>query len=197
MAEKGSYTITRAEVTLKGGIKVVADVDSAEGIRALAADLEAAGLGEPVVEKGGGRPNDEERRVNVGGDPASMIETQAGLDAGRLAASKIMAIKDGVPQILQKSQFSTVTDAVLVLMFALEVGLKQNPVNYEDFAALFEDQNLKSGSPLSMLVTNLRNSSYFDNRAYADGRRLRLTAKGEQKAIEVLKKAAASGGKSR
>lgn len=64
----------------------------------------------------------------------------------------------------------------------------QNRVNYDDFAALYGAQNLKSGSPLSMPITNVRNAGYLDSRAYSDGRRLRLTAKGDQKAVQVLKR---------
>lgn len=180
-----AYTITRAEISLAAGVKVVADVGSVEDINKLLADLKAAGLGGPVAEKledvrPSGQADTEE--------PSRKIETQAGLEEGRLQSAKILAIKDGVPQFLQKNVFSTFTDAVLVLMYALEVGLKQNPVAYDDFSSLFESQNLKASSPLSMLVTNLRNASYLDSRAYSDGRKLRLTAKGEAKAVEVLKK---------
>ena len=39
-----------------------------------------------------------------------------------------------------------------------------------------------------MRLTDLRNSGYLDKRVYSVGRELRLTAKGEKKAVEVLKK---------
>lgn len=191
MSEKTGYTITRTEISLSGGVKVVADVSTAAGITELLRDLKAAGFGEPIADSNNEAMVAERRkRIDDLEDPARRVEMQAGLDAGRLAGAKILAVKDGIPQLLQKSIFPTVTDAILVLMYTLEVGLKQNPVGYEEFAALFESQNLKAGSPLSMLVTNLRNAGYLDKRAYSDGRKLRLAAKGESKAVEVLKKLA-------
>jgi hypothetical protein len=194
MAEK--YLITRAEIVLESGITVTADLSSIDAIRQLVADLTTAGFGTPTRTKSENKSNatskKEEESVGVD-DPASRIETEAGLDSGRLLRAKILAIKDGVPQILRTTVFGNVTESVLVLMFALEQGLRQNPVNYEDFSNLFEAQNLKTGSPLSMIITNTRNAGYLDNRAYGDGRRLRLTAKGHTKAIEILKRVAASG----
>jgi hypothetical protein len=158
-----AYTITRAEISLRAGIKVIADVTSIEGINSLLADLQTGGLGEPTINER--RSEDTKSHVLAKTDePGRRIESQAGLDEGRLQAAKILAIKDGVPQLLQKNIFNTVTDAVLVLMYSLEVGLKQNPVPYDDFASLFESQNLKSSSPLSMLVTNLRTAGYLENR---------------------------------
>jgi len=185
MSEKTRYTITRAEIALAGGVTIVADVSSVDDVKELVKDLHAAGFGEAIR-----RPTDESpARPDTGksDDPARRIEMQAGLEAGRLGSAKILAVKDGIPQLLQKTIFTSVTDAILVLMYALEAGLKQNPVNYDDFSALFESQNLKTGSPISMLLTNLRNAQYLDSRTYSDGRKLRLTAKGEKKAIEVLK----------
>jgi Mn-dependent DtxR family transcriptional regulator len=38
-----------------------------------------------------------------------------------------------------------------------------------------------------MLLSNLKNSNYIDKKAYSTDRTLTLTAKGEKKAIEVLK----------
>lgn len=189
MSERNSYAITTAEVSIDGGIKVVANVDSIEAVEQFIKDLQAAGLHSttPLPRKSELPSINKDAGLE---DPANLIETQAGLESGQLLRAKILAIKDGAPQILRSTIFDKVTDAVLVLMLALEVGLRRNPVNYEDFSALFESHNLKSGSPLSMLVTNLRNGGYLDNRIYSDGRKLRLTAKGQAKAIEVLKRLA-------
>ena len=52
-----------------------------------------------------------------------------------------------------------------------------------------EAQNIKSGSPLAMLITNLKNSSYIDKKVYTEDKCLRLTAKGEKQAIDAIKKA--------
>jgi hypothetical protein len=187
MSER-SYTITHVEISIANGLKVGADVSSIDGIRQLLEDLQGTELApvkrdrQPLEEPGSVREEVQ--------DPIKRIEAQAGLESGHLLGAKILAIKDGTPQILQRSLFGNLTEAILVLMFALETGLRQNPVNYEAFSSLFEGQNLKSGSPLSMLITNLRNAGYLDNRAYTDGRNLRLTAKGDAKAIEVLKRLA-------
>ena len=187
MAEK-LYTITHAEISLPNGLKVVADVSTIDGIRKLVEDLQGTELTgiKADDERLGERLVDREETQ----DPIKRIEMQAELQSGCLLSAKILAIKVGTPQILQRSLFGNLTEAILVLMFALETGLRQNPVNYEAFSSLFEGQNLKSGSPLSMLITNLRNAGYLDNRAYTDGRNLRLTAKGDTKAIEVLKRLA-------
>ena len=182
------YTIKQVEISLPNGLKVVANVSTIDGIHKLVDDLLGTKFAPVTLDKkssGEGQRNREEEQ-----DPIKRIEMQADLPSGSLLSGKILAIKDGTPQILQRPLFGNLTEAILVLMFALETGLRQNPVNYEAFSSLFEGQNLKSGSPLSMLITNLRNAGYLDNRAYADGRNLRLTAKGDGKAIEVLQRLA-------
>jgi hypothetical protein len=186
MTEK-LYTITHAEISLPNGLKIVADVSTIDGIRKLIEDLQGTEFAPTSDNKG---PGEGQRNREEEQDPIKRMEMQAGLQSGCLLSAKILAIKDSTPQILRRSLFGNLTEAILVLMFALETGLRQNPVNYEAFSSLFEGQNLKSGSPLSMLITNLRNAGYLDNRAYTDGRNLRLTAKGDTKAIEVLKRLA-------
>lgn len=195
MTEK-NYVITRTEISLDSGAKIIADVSSLDDIKKLLTDIRTAGMGEPIAET---QATDSVNKAKNSpatqiDDPTQRIETQVGLEAGRLATAKILAIKNGIPQFIQKSLFPSVTDAILVLLYALEVGLRQNPIQYETFVSIFDAQNLKSGSPLSMLMTNLRKATYLDSRAYADGRKLRLTAKGDAKAVEVLKKIATRSG---
>jgi hypothetical protein len=187
MTEK-LYTIKHVEISLPNGLKVRADVSTIDGIRKLVEDLQGTELApvERDTEGSGEGVGDREEKQ----DPIKRIEMQAGLQSGCLLSAKILAIKDDTPQILQRSLFGNLTEAILVLLFALETGLRQSRVNYDAFSSLFEGQNLKSGSPLSMLITNLRNAGYLDNKIYSDGRNLRLTAKGDTKAIEVLKRLA-------
>jgi hypothetical protein len=99
-----------------------------------------------------------------------------------------LAFKDDVPQLLRPSAFNKAMEAALVLLHAVETGLRNSTIEYESFKALYEDQNIKSGTPLSMLITNLRNLGYLDKKEYRDSRKLRLTPKGDKKAIEILKK---------
>jgi hypothetical protein len=78
-------------------------------------------------------------------------------------------------------------EAPLVLLHAVETGLRNSAIEYDSFKALYEDQNIKSGTPLSMLMTNLRNAGYLDKKEYREHRKLRLTPQGDKKAIEILK----------
>jgi hypothetical protein len=97
-----------------------------------------------------------------------------------------------VPQLLRPSTFPSVSDATLALIYALEVGVRNTNIAYEDFKAVFDAQNIKTGTPLPMLLSNLKNSGYVDRAAYGSNRTVRLTAKGEKKAEEVLRIACGS-----
>ena len=68
----------------------------------------------------------------------------------------------------------------------MEIGLKRSAVSFDDFEDLHDAQNIKSGTPLPMLMTNLRNAGYIDKKAYATDRTVRLTAKGAAKAEQVI-----------
>ncbi len=178
------YQIQGVEVTLDTGIKVVAEVKTLDAIRELRQDIVEAGLGTPIpmVKKGNGG-----QRQPLPDDPLPRLEIRAGLADGTIARHRILAFKDEIPQLLNPGKFSNVTDAVLILLFAIENGLGQSSIEYEAFSGLYDAQNLKSGTPLSMMATNLRNAGYLDKRVYSEGRRLRLTAKGEERAKEVLR----------
>lgn len=118
--------------------------------------------------------------------PETNLEVRAGLGAGNLRLRNILAFKDGIPQILRPASFSSVSDATLTLIFAVEAGLKKPAITFDDFKVLYDAQNIKSGSHLSMLLNNLKNSGYIDKGQYNNTRTIRLTAKGEKKATEVL-----------
>jgi len=183
------YTLKMAEVRLSTGVTIVAEVASLEAIKQLVKDVEASRIGQLAHEPAEPRRAPATSTQSATEDPLGRMEVRAGLKLGSLGKAKVLAIKEGVPQLLHPSKFK-ITDALLVLMFAVETGLSHNPTAYDTFSAIYEAQNLKSGSPLSMLITNLRNQGYLDKRAYADGRSLRLTGKGEQKAFEVLRQLA-------
>jgi len=180
------YTIREVELRLKNGLLIRADVADLDGAKELLANVHKSGLGEVDHARNGERQDIPSREVNENTNetPLGRMEARAGLPSGTLA--KVLAFKDHTPQFLRPQVFKNTTDGVLALLYATETGLKKNLIEYEDFNGIFDHQNLRAGSPLAMLLTNLRNANYLDKKIYADGRRIRLTAKGETKAIEVL-----------
>lgn len=184
------YTLREVHVEIQPGVILIADVRSMDALSGLLADLKDNGIA-PTPGKAKESEQQSEQDVPPAGDtPGSRIEVSAGIPKGSLAKKSIVAFKDDVPQLLRPSAFGTVTEAVLVLLHSVETGLRNQAVDYDSFKGLFEQQNVKSGTPLSMLMTNLRNSGYLDKNAYKNGRSLRLTAKGDKQAIEILKRLA-------
>jgi len=185
-----SYTIKQAIVRLPGGVEVHADVSSADAVRQLLQDLkglQSNGQHQPIEEPDTTREPPEKQKAGPSDTgPASRVETRADLASGSLAKRNVLAFKGDVPQLLRPTAFS-ITDALLLLLFAVETGLKKSKVDYDSFKDLFEAQNIKTGSPLSMLAGKLQQMGYLDKKAYGDDRSFSLTAKGEKKAAEVLK----------
>jgi len=182
MTQTATYTIKGAQVTLESGVTVIVETDSIEGVKRFLDEVRTAKLGQPPPPA----PPETVQTERLPDDPIARMETHLGLQSGALARANVVAVKDDVPQLMRPSTFKA-TDAVVTLLFTVERGLGQHRIDYEAFKGLYEAQNLKAGSPLAMILTNLRNQGYLDRKAYADGRKLRLTAKGEQKAMEVIK----------
>ena len=184
------YTLREVHVEIQPGVTLIADVRSMDALSGLLADLNGKGIA-PTTGKPTRSEEKAEKNVTPAGDtPGSRIEVNAGIPEGSLTKKNIVAFKDDVPQLLRPSAFGAITEAALVLLHSVETGLRNQEVDYDSFKGLFEQQNVKSGTPLSMLMTNLRNSGYIDKNAYKNGRRLRLTAKGDKQAIEILKRLA-------
>lgn len=189
-----NYKIREARIELQPGVTLIVEVDSIDATKKLLKDLSSAKLLEVQAAEPQSRARGtQQREPTTTEDPASRVELRAGLSTGRLGTSNILAFKDDIPQLLRPGSFKTVSDAAISLLFAIEIGLQNTSIDFESFKALYETQNIKSGSPLAMLLTNLRNSGYLDKKAYSADRTLRLTAKGEKKAIEVLKVACEKG----
>ncbi len=182
-----SYKIREVQIDVKPGIRLLAEVESIDELKKLVSELAKAELLEVRAEPDGHKKTAVHKEPEVGDDaPAGRVELRAGLTQGSLKGKSVLAFKDGVPQLLRPNSFGNVTEATLALLFAIEVGMKRNPVEYDGFKAIYDDQNIKSGSPLPMLISNLKNAGYVDKGLYTGSRGLRLTAKGEKKAIEVL-----------
>lgn len=183
-----SYKIREVQVTLPNGVVLTADVGAIEDVKELLEELEQLGLGPPDETPDEMPKRTQTKAAHTDGDtPEGRVETRADLAAGSLRDKNVLAFKDGVPQLLRPNAFSSVADASVALLFSVETGLKKNSLEFDAFKGLYESQNIKSGSPVSMLLTNLRNAQYLDSKLYSSERKLRLTAKGETKAIEVLK----------
>lgn len=182
-----NYKITRVTVEVKPGVMLTAEVSSPVELKQLLDDLHEEGFGSAT-------PADKSRQTVfphpepvVEESPIVRIETRASLASGKLASAKVLAFKDGNPQLLRPGAFTTVSDATLSLLYAVEIGLKKSSISYDDLKDLYDAQNIKSGTALPMLLTNLRNAGYIDKKAYAGDRTVRLTAKGETKAAEVIR----------
>lgn len=174
-------------IDIAKGVKLIVDVASRADVDAALADLRGLAVEDIPTETRDSTPTAREEIEQKNEDsPESRIETRSDLPSGCLRRKSILAFKDGIPQLLRPPIFGAVSDAALILLFAVEAGLKKTAVSFEDFKALYDAQNIKSGSPLSMLLTNLKNAGYIDKGQYSANRTVRLTAKGEKKATDVL-----------
>jgi hypothetical protein len=182
------YTLKEVHVEVHPGVTLTAEVSNFDGLISLLNDLKAKNLISLIdLKKRRDLDYVNKEKEDKGETPEGRIEVNAGIEKGSLAAKNVLAFKEGIPQLLRPSAFAKVTEAALVLLHAVEAGLKSPTTNYESFKGLFESQNLKSSTPLAMLLTNLRNSGYLDKKTYKDARKLRLSPKGDKKAIEIMK----------
>jgi hypothetical protein len=182
-----SYKITEVRVEVRPGVTLIAEVSSAEDLRELLEDLRKEGVWKVAATATKvAAESAAASESSLDETPEDRIETRASLTPGRLAAAKVIAFKDDTPQLLRPTVFASVFDAALSLIYAVEIGLKKSSIPYDDFKDLYDAQNIKSGTPLPMLLTNLRNAGYIDKKAYGADRTVRLTAKGATKAEEVI-----------
>jgi hypothetical protein len=174
--------IREAHIQLESGVTLVAEVSTIQEVRDLISYLRHNQMVKPDEET--------KKHVNRGlqseDRPEGLVELKADISSGSLSSKKILAFKDGVPQLLKTTHFGSVTDAVVVLLYAVEFGLRRSKIPYEEFKSLYEGQSLKSGSSLSLLVNNLKNDGYIDKKVYDADRQLTLTAKGATKGADVL-----------
>jgi len=192
------YTLTEVRAEIHPGVTVIASVSTLDGLASLLEDLKAHGMGpddrkKKHTDKDGAGTQAKDASDAACDSPSARIEVNAGIEKGSLEKCNVLAFKDGVPQLLRPGAFTSVTEGALVLIHAIEMGLRSQGMDYEAFKGLYEAQSLKSGTPLSMLMTNLRNRGYLDKNAYRDGRKIRLTAKGDKRAVEIMKEMIAGG----
>lgn len=188
------YTLREVHIEVSPGVDLIADVTSLDGLAQLLADLKGASLLAPQKQKKQESKQEVEQKTATAFDdtPAGRIETNAQLPSGSLLKLNVLGFKDDVPQFLRPSAFKVATEAALVLIHAVETGLKTTSIDYDSFKGLYEAQNVKSGTPLPMLLTNLRNSDYLDKKVYKESRQLRLTLKGDKRAMEILRELTAA-----
>ncbi len=177
-----NYTVKEVQVTLQPGVILVVQIESIVALKKLLKDLQVAEIFSPVTVV---EAKPKQAKQSPEDTPERRIEIKAGMPMGKMMGSDILAFKDNVPELPKPSALS-VTDAVLILLFALETGIKHPKIEYETFKTLYEAQNIKSGSPLAMLLTNLKNRGYIDKKIYTEEKCIRLTAKGEKQAISAL-----------
>lgn len=181
-----NYTIRTVQIELLPGVILISDVQSLSVVKKLLEDVRKEGFLDRDVEENKDIKTKQDKSILID-NPINKIEIKANITPGKIVPTNIIAFKDNVPQLMKPNSFTNPSDAVLFLLFAIETGLDRLKIDYDSFKDLYDGQNIKSGSPLSMIFTNLRNGGYLDKKEYATDRSLRLTAKGEKKAIEVLK----------
>lgn len=184
---ESNYKLKELKIIISPGVELTATVNSIDDITKLLQDLKERSF-EPVAleqPKGVVPPIITPEPNNID-EPNTRIELNANLIANSLVDKKILAFKDNIPQFLRTSIFNNATDALIVLLYAIEVGLRKKSIDYDSFKSLYDSQNIKSGSSLSMLLNNLKNSQYIDKNAYDKDRTLILSPKGSQKGVEIL-----------
>jgi hypothetical protein len=182
-----NYKITGVTIEVRPGVTLTAEISSPAELRQLLDALDEEGFSNATsTTKRREAPANAPEAASEE-SPIGRIEARTGLPSGKLASAKVLAFKDGVPQLLRPGALASVSDATLSLLYAAEIGLQKPSIPYDDFKDLFDAQNIKSGTALPMLLTNLRNAGYVDKKAYAADRTVRLTAKGATKAEEVIK----------
>lgn len=184
---ESNYKLKELKIILMPGVELTATVNSIDDIAKLLSDLKEKSFEPLILQPPKGEiPTPTSPEANNIDDPTTRIELNAALRANSLVEKKILAFKDNIPQFLRTSIFSKTTDALLVLLYAIEVGLRKNSIDYDSFKSLYDSQNIKSGSSLSMLLNNLKNAQYIDKNAYEKDRTLMLSPRGAQKAKEIL-----------
>jgi len=182
-----NYKITGVTIEVKSGVVLRAEISNPADLKQLLHDLLEEGFAVSEAADKDREPSSKKPTSPGEQSPLGLIETRASLSSGQLATVKVLAFKDGSPQLLHPNAFSSVSDATLSLLYAVEIGLQRPSISYDDFKDLYDAQNIKSGTAFPMLLTNLRNAGYIDKKAYAADRTVRLTAKGATKAEEVIK----------
>jgi hypothetical protein len=189
---ENKYKIKEVSVELENGIKIILELNNIKELKEFIDDLKAEGLFELVVktkDKKDDKKNETDDKVDTDlDDPMTLIELKSGIEEGTLKKKKIIAFKNNTPQLIRPGEFSTPTDALLFLIYATETGLGQPKIPFDDFKTMFDTQGIKSGSPLTMLLNNLKNANYIDKKAYDNERNITLTPKGSEKAVDLVKR---------
>ena len=124
-------------------------------------------------------------------DPLSLIANRLETDLTTLKDSHVLGIKDDKVQILKPQKFS-VAEAILVLAFCYEVGLKrvgERSINYGELKLAYQDSGVKGNTPFKIAINNLKNAGHIDKNRYDSTQEIILKSKGMAKAGKHLKEA--------
>src|SRR5712671_2371239 len=125
-----SYKITAVTVEVKPGVTMTAELSSPADLKQLLADLEKEGFkAATVVDRKAETRPPSPPPPEADDTPASRVETRVSLAPGKLA--KLIAFKDGSPQILRPGTFESVSDATLSLLYVAEIGRKKQSSSYD------------------------------------------------------------------
>ncbi|MEK6890376.1 MAG: hypothetical protein AABX35_04270 [Nanoarchaeota archaeon] len=125
---------------------------------------------------------------SISGDPLSLIEARLEIESNKLKSSQILGIKNNKVQLF-KSQKFTPTEAILVIAYCYEIGLKRQSINYEELKLAYQDSSVKGNTPFRMAINNIKNAGQIDKMKYDSSQEITLTPKGLTKAEEYLKSA--------
>lgn len=182
-----NFKFRELRIQIRSDVLLVVEVSSIADVKAALDQLKDEELLSAFPPPPKGKHDKPDKRDTD--EPASIIELSADIPANSLSDNNVLAFKNGVPQLIRPNMFGSVTEAVLVLLYSVEVGLKNNTIAFDSFKQLYDGQSIKAGSPLPMLITNLKNSGYIDRRTYDTSRNLTLSPKGAKKAVAVIKEA--------
>lgn len=119
-----AYKLKEVHIQMQDGVTLIAEVSSVAAVRALLDELGGGDI-KVIKHKATLKPPQYNNKEEGSDSPAARLESKAELTGGSLGAKKVLAFKDDVPELLKANTIS-ITDAVLILLFAVETGLRKN-----------------------------------------------------------------------
>ncbi|MFA5856511.1 MAG: hypothetical protein WC867_04075 [Candidatus Pacearchaeota archaeon] len=124
-------------------------------------------------------------------DPINKIALKLDLNYEKLNKATLFGIKSGKVQIIKTQKF-TPKDALLVITFLYEECLGNPAIPYEELKEFFQLSNIKSGTPLYMIISNSAGAGYIDKQRYDSQKEITLTAKGLKQVKKIIEEALSS-----
>lgn len=137
----------------------------------------------PLVEK----RKEPKAEIDEKEDPLKKVSLRLEMDYEKLNKEQLFGTKEGRVQIF-KPKFSP-KDALLVITFIYEIGLGNTSIPYEELKETFRNSNIKSKSPLYLIIFNAAKSGYIDKQRYDTQKEITLSPKGEARVKKIIESA--------